>query len=267
MHPVKLIVFFKMVYLNYRYQTSIMKRSFYIIIFITLHSCSEIKTKKNSQITPVTYIENAPTLDGQPIENFWNLLEWQPIDQNWIGGPYNHDDYNGKYKIAWNEDGLYLLLEITDDTLTDQTKDPLQLWWNDDCVIVYIDEDNSGGLHRFTHNAFTYHVALDGNVVDLGLNEEPTLYNEHIVSRHTTKGTTTYWEMKVKVFPGMYNDDPTIKPVVLSEGKRIGFALAYADNDNSQERENLIGSVFVAGEDKNQGWIDANVFGTLQLMK
>ncbi|WP_418888271.1 hypothetical protein [Maribacter arcticus] len=33
------------------------------------------------------------------------------------------------------------------------------------------------------------------------------------------------------------------------------------------KRENFIESVFVPGEDKNQGWINANIFGTLQLVK
>ena len=46
----------------------------------------------------------------------------------------------------------------------------------------------------------------------------------------------------------------------------MGFALAYCDNDNSKERENFIGSVYVDGEDKNRGWIDANIFGTLKLI-
>lgn len=253
--------------LNYRFQTSIMKWTIYFLLVVCVTSCTNSKSKKNTHITPVSYIKETPTLDGRPIENYWNLLEWQPIDQNWIGGPFDHEDYNGKYKMAWNEDGLYILLEIVDDTLFEQTEDPLKLWWNDDCVIVYVDEDNSGGQHRFNHNAFTYHVALDGNVVDLGVNEKPTLYNEHIISKHQTEGNTTYWEMHVKVYPSIFNDKPTVKPVVLSEGKRIGFAIAYADNDKSKERENLIGSVFVPGENKNAGWIDANVFGTLELLK
>ncbi|WP_418888384.1 hypothetical protein [Maribacter arcticus] len=47
----------------------------------------------------------------------------------------------------------------------------------------------------------------------------------------------------------------------------MGFALAYADNDKIAKRENFIESVFVPGEDKNQGWINANIFGTLQLVK
>ena len=45
----------------------------------------------------------------------------------------------------------------------------------------------------------------------------------------------------------------------------MGFALAYCDNDKSKTRENFIGSVYVEGNDKNRGWIDANIFGTLKL--
>ncbi|WP_339628102.1 hypothetical protein [uncultured Maribacter sp.] len=43
--------------------------------------------------------------------------------------------------------------------------------------------------------------------------------------------------------------------------------MAYADNDKSAERENFIRSVFVPGEDKNQVWIDVNIFATLELVK
>ena len=46
----------------------------------------------------------------------------------------------------------------------------------------------------------------------------------------------------------------------------IGFALAYCDNDKSEHREHFIGSVAVEGENKNKGWIDAHIFGTLLLV-
>ncbi|WP_339838482.1 sugar-binding protein [uncultured Maribacter sp.] len=244
-----------------------MKWNIYLICLLCLSSCKDFKNKKSKQVTLVTYIEETPSLDGRPIENFWNRLDWQPIDQNWIGGPFDHADFNGKYKIAWNEEGLYLLLEIVDDSLYKKSNDPLKFWWNDDCVVVYIDEDNSGGPHQFNHNAFTYHVAIDGNVADLGEDNKPNLYNDHIISAHETEDTTTHWELQIKVFPDTYHDGSNVKPVVLKENKRIGFALAYADNDQSSERENLIGSVFIPGEDKNQGWINANVFGTLKLVE
>jgi len=47
----------------------------------------------------------------------------------------------------------------------------------------------------------------------------------------------------------------------------MGFAVAYCDNDNSQIRENFIGSEVIEGEDKNRGWIDAGIFGSLQLVE
>jgi hypothetical protein len=54
---------------------------------------------------------------------------------------------------------------------------------------------------------------------------------------------------------------------MLKTGKKIGFALAYCDNDGSLERESYIGSVFIPGTDKNQAWINADILGTLILIE
>lgn len=244
-----------------------MKSIVALALILVLFSCTKHKKKQDSIVIKVDYTEKAPLLDGKPTETFWNLVDWLPLDQNWIGGPYEHDDFNGRYKLAWNEEALYILIEITDDVLLDSTEDPLKLWWNDDCVEIFIDEDNSGGLHQFSHNAFAYHVALDGNVVDLGPDKKPKLYNDHVSSAHTTEDNLTTWELAVKVFDDSFVDGTKNKPVSLKPEKKIGFALAYCDNDKSTERENFIGSVFVEGEDKNQGWINADIFGTLLLSK
>jgi hypothetical protein len=74
------------------------------------------------------------------------------------------------------------------------------------------------------------------------------------------------WEVAVKLFDGkLYTDDGENIPKILKAGKRIGFALAYCDNDRSAERENFLGNIAVEGEDKNRGWIDAGIFGILEL--
>lgn len=221
--------------------------------------------KKDHQLIEVNKTEQPPLIDGKATEQCWNLSDWQALDQNWLGDSYTHEDFNGRYKLSWDKDALYLLVEITDDVLYDQHKDPLTLWWDDDCVEVFVDEDNSGGNHQFTHNAFAYHIALDGNVVDLAPDEQPRLYNDHIVSKRNTNGNLTTWEIALKVYPDTFVDGAKNIVSQLSEGKKMGFALAYCDNDNSKERENFIGSVFVPGEDKNQGWINADIFGTLVL--
>lgn len=244
-----------------------MKAAMTLCLAFLFVCCNPTKKKEDHQIISVKKNPNSISIDGKATENIWAQANWHALDQNWLGKPYEHNDFNGHYKLSWDEDALYILVEITDDILYDQYKDPLKLWWNDDCMEVFIDEDNSGGLHQFSHNAFAYHIALDGNVVDLAPNKEPQLYNEHIVSQHITEGQTTTWEIAIHVYDDTYVEGGKNIPKTLNSNKKIGFALAYCDNDSSTERENFIGSVFVPGEDKNQGWINADIFGTLLLQE
>ena len=240
------------------------------LLLITSCKTSETSNNKNQkadvQLFKVPNAKQAPIIDGLANETIWQQSNsWHSLDQRWLGEPYTADDFQGRYKLAWDKDALYLLVEIKDDILYDQYDDPLHLWWDDDCVEVFIDEDNSGGEHQYNHNAFAYHVALDGNVVDMSPKKTGKLYNQHVQSKHITSGNTTIWELKISIYDDSYQDDGINTPVRLKAGKKIGFALAYCDNDASVERENFIGSIAVAGEDKNRGWIDANIFGTLLL--
>ncbi|QLG46353.1 sugar-binding protein [Costertonia aggregata] len=242
-----------------------MKSYCFLVCLLLLICCTDNGKKKDHQIIEVQKATVSPTLDGKANENCWNAAQWHPLDQNWVGEAYSYEDFNGRYKLTWDTDALYILVEITDDVLYDQKEDPFKFWWDDDCVEVFVDENNSGGLHQFSHNAFAYHIALDGKVVDLAPDREPRLFNEHVVSKRVTKGTTSTWEIAVKLFDDSYMDGKTNIPKKLFKEKKVGFGLAYCDNDGSKERENFIGSVFIAGEDKNRGWIDADVFGTLVL--
>ncbi|WP_296382984.1 DUF6265 family protein [Winogradskyella sp.] len=226
------------------------------------------KTKKPiKQLIKVKQADVKPTIDGIANEAIWNNSQWHQMDQLWLGNPYTSEDFQGKYKLTWTEDALYLLAEIKDDILIDSYEDPLMTWWDDDCLEIFIDEDNSGGTHQFTHNAFAYHIALDGNVVDMSPEKKGKLYNSHIESKRITIGKTSLWEVKISIFNDSYLDDKNNSPVNLEANKNIGFALAYCDNDNSKTRENFIGSIPVEGNDKNQGYKNANIFGTLLLVK
>ena len=223
-------------------------------------------TQKNDhQKIKAQKAEEDITIDGEATEIVWKEVQWHPMDQLWLGSPVSEEDFNGQFKVAWDEKYLYLLVEIKDNVLYDQYEDPLTLWWDDDCVEVFIDEDNSGGDHQYNYNAFAYHISLDYDVVDMDTKKKGRLYNDHLLVKRKTEGNTTLWEMAILLYDDQYKDGEDNSPVKLSEGKKIGFALAYCDNDESKERENFIGSVYVPGEDKNRGWIDANIFGTLVL--
>lgn len=207
-----------------------------------------------------------PLINGIGDDAVWEAAEWLPLDQLWLGEMPEAADFTGRYKIAWDENNLYVLAEIVDDTLMDMHPDGLQQYWDDDCLEIFIDEDASGGEHQYSYNAFAYHIALDNKVVDIRPDRSPAYFNNHCTTRRVTNGNISTWEVAVTVYDGnKYDAGGENIPKMLSKGKKMGFALAYCDNDHSAERETFIGSVRVEGNDKNRGWLDAGVFGLLTL--
>ncbi len=204
-------------------------------------------------------------LDGIGNEEAWSSVDWQPMNHVWLGDQPTSDDFEGRYKVLWKNDGLYVLSEIKDDILMDQYIDPLEKYWDDDCLEIFVDVDASGGNHQFNNNAFAYHISLDNRVADMGKDSLPHLYN-HIRSRRTTSNNLSVWEVYMPMYGEDFLHGQSNRAVELKEGQQIGFAIAYCDNDESKERENFIGSMPIPGEDKNRAWIDANLFTKYHLV-
>jgi len=220
------------------------------------------------QTPKTTYVSQtkvAPKIDGKATEACWAKAKWMPIDQLWVGKQPTKADFNGRYKLTWDKNYLYVLAEITDDTLIDIHTDPLDRYWDDDCLEVFIDPDHSGGDHLASFNAWAYHTALNNVSVDFGADGKPHDYSSHVISKHITKGNKTIWEAAYAIYPDTYVDGAANKPEILKAGKEMGFAIAYCDNDYSPEREHFIGSEVVEGDDKNQGYKTASIFGKIIL--
>ncbi len=243
--------------------------AFFVLLFLFWEKKTETATDLNPQKSDRQQFSSkygSPLIDGKSDDVAWQMAEWLPLDQVWLGPAPTASDYAGRYKILWDENNLYVLAEITDDTLIDIHPDGLLKYWDDDCLEIFLDEDASGGNHQYNYNAFAYHIALDGQVVDIRPDSAFAYFNEHCTTRRVTTGKTSTWEVAVSVFDGnKYEYGGENIPKMLKSGKKRGFALAYCDNDHSVERENFIGSVRVDGEDKNRGWIDAGIFGVLEL--
>lgn len=220
---------------------------------------------------------NEVVIDGLANEKDWAAATWYPLDQLMVGVMPSADDFSGRFKMLWDKGQLYILAEINDDTLLDIHPNPLDSYWDDDCLEIFIDEDKSGGNHQFDFNAFAYHVALDNQVVDIGPSNKDgstnfILLNDHVTSqwkRQSQAPFTITWEVAVKVFPNTFSLDPKVehKPITLTKNKKMGFMLAYCDNDSSDERESFMGSTFITpvNGSKNLGYITSDVFDTLIL--
>ena len=209
-----------------------------------------------------------PLVDGIANDAVWELSPWRELNHRWLGPEYSEDDFQGRFKVAWTEDKVYILVELADDILIDSHRNPLVQYWDDDCLEIFLDEDFSGGNHQFNHNAFAYHVSLDNQAIDIGTDERPHNYSHHVESRWQQQGSKITWELAIDVYKDNYMDGSTSNvPVNLAAGKIMGLMLAYCDNDGSEIRENFIGSESVPTGPKDRGWIDAGLFGALKLVE
>lgn len=211
-------------------------------------------------------VYGTPVLDGSGADDVWAASDWLPVDQVWFGAKPSAKDFSGRYKLAWDENNLYILAEITDDSLQEIHPEGAERYRDDDCLEIFLDEDASGGDHQFNFNAFAYHIALDGTVMDMTPDSTYRFFNDHCLTRMISRGHETTWEIAVRIYDeaAAANHEEGV-PKLLKSGKKMGFALAYNDNDGSPERENCIGNIALQDAGKNLPWNDAGVFGLLFL--
>ncbi|MDJ0708879.1 MAG: sugar-binding protein [Woeseiaceae bacterium] len=246
----------------------LLRKSFHLGIVATgLLGCVAHATHLEDRSTYIAPLAaQGIVVDGVADDVAWAKAEWREIKYRWLGPEYTAEDFNGRFKVVWTADRLYLLAEIEDDILFDSHRNPLVQYWDDDCLEVFIDEDYSGGDHQFSHNAFAYHMSLDNRAIDIGADGEKRDYTHHTESRWRQEGDKVIWEVSFQIYDDSYVDDSEDnQPVALSAGKVLGLMVAYCDNDGSELRENFIGSESVPTGAKDRGYIDAGLFGKVEL--
>jgi len=212
--------------------------------------------------------QTAPVIDGVGSDACWALANWYYIDQTWLGSTPSAADFSGRFKVTWDANKLYILGEITDDVLSDKTAAPLVNYWEDDCFEVLLDEDKSGGDHERSYNAFAYHISTLLDAVDIGVDGNPHLFNDHVDVKWTKNGTVYTWEVAITVYTDAFVYGAENNPKAnLTVNKQMGLALAYCDNDGGNSRDNFMGSEIVNGPDKNIAYKTADIFGTLTLVE
>ncbi|MDA3928686.1 MAG: T9SS type A sorting domain-containing protein [Prolixibacteraceae bacterium] len=231
---------------------------------------SVLISAQTQQDTLYAYLAKTPVVvDGNDNDEAWSNAEWHDINQVWI--PYNANmeegDFAGRFKLAWDSLYLYLLTEIIDDSLSDDHSDPLQNYWDDDCVEIFIDEDRSKGNHLTNNNAFAYHVSTMYDVIDGGTGTTVNLKDNLSVVMDTIGENTYLWEFAIKIYDSSFKPNNTeASRVYLNHKKLMGFSLAYCDNDETNSRENFIGSMYMTSAHANDNYITADYFGSLLLV-
>lgn len=212
-----------------------------------------------------------PVMDGVANEECWRAAKWAYINQPFDGksGIPDSADFYGRYKVVWDASRLYVLMEVTDDKLVDNRVNPRNTYWDDDCAEFFIDEDRIPEGHECgteAFNAFAYHIAavardknnyLNGSVlafdspnavnhvIDLGSDcntNNAINLDDHVNVKIAKSGNKYIWELEFKIYDKNYKLNSSNTPVTLTAGKKMGFAIAYCDDD-SGVRDNMVGTV------------------------
>ncbi len=213
----------------------------------------------------IAYKAKSPVqIDGCSKDSIWSKLDWFDMNYVWMGDKVASEDYQGKFKLAWDSQFLYVLVEVTDDYLHPTLEDGLENYWKGDYVEVFIDEDKSGGNHQFNHQAFAYHVSTEGHAIDKSTTQETVFFDDHIVVERTQDGNSHLWELAIKLYDKQFDENALDnEPVRIVNQKQIGFSIAYGDNDGNSSRENFMGSKMTHGLNNDEGYVNSNVFGSI----
>lgn len=203
-------------------------------------------------------------IDGCSKDAIWSNVGWYGMNYTWMGSKVDSTDYHGRFKLAWDSQYLYILVEVIDEKLNPTLGNGLENYWKGDYVEVFIDEDKSGGNHKFNHQAFAYHVSTEGHAIDKSTSQETVFFDDHVEVQRSQEGNRYLWEMAIKLFDNQFDENTTNNiPVKIIAQKSIGFSIAYGDNDGNNSRENFMGSKKTHGDNNDEGYINSDVFGSI----
>ena len=167
---------------------------------------------------------SAPLLDGV-VDALWVGANSYPIANVTIGSAVPASDLSGSFRALYDDTNLYLLVEITDDILINDSGTG---WYHDDTVEVFIDGDYSRSTTAYDGvNDFQLAVRYaDGNVIIRGSNSAPVPAGAQASLAPTTGGYVLEMLLPLAQIG--------VSPV---DGTLLGLDVQVNDDDNGGDRD------------------------------
>jgi hypothetical protein len=195
----------------------------------------QMAEKQKIKTATVKKADQSPVIDGKE-EQTWSAAPKYKLGNVMYSPKSSDEDSSAYYKVLWDKDNLYVLVDVTDDNLTNDSGS--DLWYEDDCIEVFIDADNSRS-GSYDKNDYQFHFDWDKNNPTMAEDQHGTV--EGVEFAMVTKGTGYRTEIK---FPW------TTLGTTPSPGTTIGFEV-HVNDDDSGDRTKLAwsGTTDVAYED------------------
>lgn len=199
------------------------------------------------------------TIDAVADEPFWDLTPYADMDTIVAGSmhetPLTSEDFTGQFKLAWDENNLYIYVTVTDDVIVSGpggiTSDNMEIFFNTDSLWFLRDYNDSEDAWRDPYRPNKGYTAsqIRANVINqldvtgggyaIGMGND---VEYDFLSVETDAG----FDMEIKLpFEYIINPDAnilhTFKPED-GEGQVLFFDIGYGDVDDDDvgQREHII---------------------------
>jgi hypothetical protein len=194
-----------------------------------------------------------PVLDGI-IDEIWFFSTEQTIGTSQVGvAPSSPADCSGTWRALWNSEFLYVLVEVNDDELTNDSGGGDNKW-NDDSVEVYVDGDNTKRT-SVDENDHQYTCRWNEEIL-----EEPSAIHHGAPSlvdvEYAVATTDNGYLLEIKLPWMSIMGQPAIP------GQLIGFDVWINDDDDGGDRDSQVSWYSTDGN----GWQDPSVWAVAQLV-
>jgi hypothetical protein len=164
----------------------------------------------------------APTIDGL-VDSNWNYANSQSINNAIFGTVTDANDLSGSFRTLWDPANLYVLIEVADDAL--QNDSGLSTW-HDDSVEIYIDANNDKPT-AYGGNDYQYRFTWTGSF----LRVEETKHNA-IVGVTASRVVTANGYVVEVMLPWS-----TLGQSSATFGALLGLDVHINDDDNGGSRD------------------------------
>lgn len=171
-----------------------------------------------------TYNDSSPSLDGVGDDQVWSrVTTWLDIKNVLSGSVGNAEDLTARMKVMWTPLALFLLVEVTDSTLTNDSAEAIR----DDAVEIFIDANVSKGETYDGKDDLQYIFGWnDNDFTETKLNKRQDV-SFAIATANNQRSYTLEARLPWSTTAG----------ATPAAGARIGFQVAIDDDDNGGERD------------------------------
>lgn len=183
-------------------------------------------------------------VDGKA-EALWSQARQYKIGNVIYESPSNDGDFSASYKAVWDEKNLYVLVDVTDENLKNDSDD----FWLDDCVEVFVDADNSKS-DSYGDNDYQFHFGWAEANPSMGESQHNQTGGVEFAVGRADAG----YRVEIKFPWATLGVEP-------SAGAKIGLDVHVNDDDDGGERDTKL---TWRGKEDN-AWQNPSILGTAEL--